>query len=133
MGCAWFGPSLSAETKKPSHERRSLTWRATGVVSLRDEGLQVIPRVAYEQGGLIKALDASNNQIEELDDGISAFHKIQRITLSNNRIKLLNERILTLSKLRVLVRKKEEENTLLWAFALSDTSTQTTFGGWSET
>lgn len=104
MGCAWFGPrNLTEERKKQSHERRSLTWRATGVVTLREEDLANIPKVAYEQGPLVKALDASHNKLEALDDHISFLSKLQRLTLSNNRLSLLNDRIVQLSKLRVLI------------------------------
>lgn len=102
MGCAWFGPKVS-EAKKVSHERRSLTWRATGVVALRGEELTAIPKIAYEQGPLVKALDASHNQLEVLDDNIGYLNKLQRLTLSNNRINFLNDRIVQLSKLRVLI------------------------------
>ena len=119
MGCAWFGPrNLTEERKKQSHERRSLTWRATGVVTLREEDLANIPKVAYEQGPLVKALDASHNKLEALDDHISFLSKLQRLTLSNNRLSLLNDRIVQLSKLRVLVsssssqKKKAKRNPL---------------------
>ena len=104
MGCAWFGPAKGTNgAKTQSHERRSLTWRATGVVALRGEGLTSIPKIAYEQGPLVKALDASHNDIEELDDGISYLNKMQRLTLSNNKVNLLCDRIVLLSKLRVLI------------------------------
>ncbi len=73
-------------------------------MSLRDEELAVIPKAAYEQGPLIKALDASNNKLEALDENISFLNKLQRLTLTNNKISLLNDRIVQLSKLRVLVR-----------------------------
>ncbi|QDZ17526.1 leucine-rich repeat domain-containing protein [Chloropicon primus] len=102
MGCAWFGPKVT-EPSKLSHERRSLTWRATGVVALRDEGLTDIPKIAFEQGPLVKALDASHNKLEYVDDGITYLNKLQRLTLSNNKLNFLNDRIVQLSKLRVLI------------------------------
>jgi len=103
MGCAWSFAPKATEPSKQSHERRSLTWRATGVVSLRGENLVALPKIALEQGPLIKALDASHNQLESLEDGIAFLSKIQRLTLSNNRLSLLNDRIVQLSKLRVLI------------------------------
>lgn len=104
MGCAWFGPKvLAEERRKQTHERRALTWRATGVVSLREENLTALPRLAYEQGPLIKALDASHNKLEVLDEQLSFLSKLQRLTLSHNRLSLLNDRVVQLSKLRVLI------------------------------
>ena len=65
---------------------RERSWKATGLVTLRDGQLREIPPAVYALGGGAKALDASNNRLALLPPAFASLCALQRLALSANAL-----------------------------------------------
>ena len=82
---------------------REKTWRATGVVALRDQQLRSLPPTLFELGASVKSLDATGNRLSSLPDELSALTAVQRIVLSQNALSTVPGSLCALTTLKLLV------------------------------
>jgi hypothetical protein len=54
-------------SKKDKAAHREQGWRATGIIGLRDQGLNLLPSTIASVGEAARVLDATNNQLGRLN------------------------------------------------------------------
>jgi hypothetical protein len=82
---------------------REKTWKATGIVALRDQQLRSLPPTLFELGASVKSLDATGNRLSSLPDELSALTAVQRVVLSQNALTALPVTLCALNTLKLLV------------------------------
>mmetsp|Transcript_4335 Transcript_4335/g.13935 ORF Transcript_4335/g.13935 Transcript_4335/m.13935 type:complete len:286 (-) Transcript_4335:385-1242(-) len=108
MGCCMGKEASGAEQRgvnnlSKNKDNRANTWRATGIVSLRDGNIKEIPGSALDLGPAVKNLDAHNNAITFLPPSIGDCTKMTRLVLSSNRLPSLPSALGQLTSLKILI------------------------------
>ncbi|KAH9309271.1 hypothetical protein KI387_037182, partial [Taxus chinensis] len=76
-------------TRKPNLEKateitRLQRWKATGVISLSESGLEVIPEDVFVVGVSTRVLDIGNNCLQEVPVEIGSLRNLQKLRLTAN-------------------------------------------------
>ncbi|KAJ7514140.1 hypothetical protein O6H91_23G029900 [Diphasiastrum complanatum] len=69
--------------QKPSKNVRIQSWKTTGIVSLRDNDLQMVPSEVWSLGSSARVLDLSGNCLTDFSMSISSLTNLKRLCLSN--------------------------------------------------
>ena len=67
---------------------RVVAWRSTGIVGMRDMGLEAIPSEAFAIGLKARVVDASANRVAALPNRVAEWTKITRLVLTKNALTL---------------------------------------------
>lgn len=78
--------SRPAGTSSDTLKARASGWSATGVVSLRGEGLSTVPEEAWGIGMQARVVDLGDNQIAEVGEGLARLPGLQRLRLAGNQL-----------------------------------------------
>ncbi|KAK9865614.1 hypothetical protein WJX84_000823 [Apatococcus fuscideae] len=75
-------PKLAA-----SWQERAKVWAKTGIVSVRDSGLQELPTETLTLVAPVRVLDASNNRLEQLPESLAGISRdLRRLAASHNQL-----------------------------------------------
>lgn len=88
-------------------------YKATGIITLRQQRLQTLPQAALNAAAAARVLDAAYNKLKTVPSSISAFTHLTRLVLSFNRLISLPDALSQLQHLKVLLldhNKLEELN-----------------------
>lgn len=91
-------------------KQRQEMWEKTGIVSLRDQGLQVVPGAVWVAGTALRVLDLGNNTLRMFPPAVAGLMNLQRLRLSSN---LLSENTIAwdaLTRLPVLTALALDHN-----------------------
>nr|PNR49691.1 hypothetical protein PHYPA_011587 [Physcomitrium patens] len=86
-------------------ESRLKAWKQTGVVSLRDSGLQEVPITVWDLQSAVRVMDVGGNCLSAFPSNVKSLTNIQRLRLSGNQLKsdsISWQSFLLLSRLAVL-------------------------------
>ncbi|MFS8002638.1 putative Ubiquitin-like domain, leucine-rich repeat domain superfamily [Helianthus anomalus] len=61
-------------------------WKLTGVISLSDSGIKLIPQDVWNCGSSVRFLDLSSNSIEDVPEAVAALTSLQKLFLNANCI-----------------------------------------------
>ncbi|KAJ4979894.1 hypothetical protein NE237_010674 [Protea cynaroides] len=101
--------------KAPVDKSRSERWKLTGVISLSEFNLTIIPDEVWTCGSSVRVLDLSNNSICEIPVKIGSFSVIQKLLLNANGMLdeyISWEGITSLKSLKVLSLSQNHLTTL---------------------
>ncbi|XP_035831558.1 plant intracellular Ras-group-related LRR protein 8 isoform X2 [Helianthus annuus] len=61
-------------------------WKLTGVISLSDSGIKLIPQDVWNCGSSVRFLDLNSNSIEDVPEDVAALTSLQKLFLNANCI-----------------------------------------------
>jgi len=85
-------PSLRSAPRsrlRSTQAERERSWRATGLVSLRDGQLRELPPSLFALASGVRTLDAANNRLASLPAQFACLDALQRLVLSGNALAAL--------------------------------------------
>ncbi|CAI7750631.1 unnamed protein product [Closterium sp. NIES-53] len=87
-----YGRGLQRSVAAPSpvalgqEKARQRMWVQTGIVSLRDSNLQVVPGAVWVAGPALRVLDLGGNSLRIFPPAVTALTNLQRLRLSHNSL-----------------------------------------------